>query len=272
MKAIEQKIEDEEDFEEEFKVMKKSMVKNVIFNIVLLLIIIIISFIFKNRVSLLSVINPRIFYFFAIIAFVLLVAFLILMFFTLNDNVFSNETWVNIYKKYDLVSFIFLTCIIISFVTLFIVTPTTVVGTSMEPTMQERDKIMVWHVGYSPKRDDIIVIDINDHYDEPKALYIKRVVAVAGDKVEYIDGQLVVNDKEVQRISESQFKIICSTVKDKNDDVSIKDGIVPKGYSVVLGDNRNASYDSRAIGLIYNEDVLGKAFFRVFPFNKLKIY
>ncbi len=274
LQEIENLIKEDQNIDDKREALVRHTFSNALIKAIIIFVVILFGIIFNEKVSLLSVISPNIFYFITGIVLMLLIVFMVLIKIYKNDKTLETKTFYKIYKKYDISMFVSMTIIMISFITLFIVTPTTVEGNSMNSTLSNGDKILVWHLGYTPKRDDIVVININEHYYATEALYIKRIVAISGDTVEYIDGYLVVNGSKIEQIYQIEYDNICQTVKDKTDDVAIKNNIVPKGFSIVLGDNRGPgqSNDSRNLGLIYNEDILGVAFFRVFPFKKIKIF
>jgi len=233
-----------------------------------------------KTVSMLSVIPPSFFYGLITIFTVYLIITIILA--TVFHDKIKPTIILIYYKVYDMIAFILTTIVFISFVIMFILTPTTVVGTSMESTLQSGDKLMVWHLGYEPKRNDIVIIHVDhEKYSvTDETLYIKRCVAVAGDKVtsKKVAGKtkLYVNDVLVDEYDingDSYYKT--SVYPDQASDVDFEtreEGfsfVIKKGYSLVLGDNRHGSIDSRMIGLVDNKDVLGKAICRVLPANKI---
>lgn len=144
----------------------------------------------------------------------------------------------------------------------FIITPIQVVGTSMNPNLVDGELMLLNKITYKfndIERFDIVVVD----YDtEP---LIKRVIGLPGEKVEYKDNKLYINDKLVKE----NFK-----TNGKTDDYSItKEGYktIPENMYFVVGDNRINSADSRIIGLIDKDIIIGKANFVLFPFNKFGI-
>ena len=126
------------------------------------------------------------------------------------------------------------------------------VGISMEATIAHNQKVLMNRTSYilfSPKAGDVIVFEqgTNAH------LYIKRVVAVPGDSVQIVDGELFVNDVQVK---DEYDKIADSGIaKEKI--------ILGEDEFFVLGDNRNNSEDSRSdtIGTVHKSEILGKAWF-----------
>ncbi|MBC1979870.1 type I signal peptidase SipX [Listeria welshimeri] len=148
----------------------------------------------------------------------------------------------------------------------FLISPVTVNGASMNPTLHDGEHLFINKVS-DPKRYDIIVFPAPD---EENAEYIKRVIGLPGDKVEYKEDQLYINDKKYDEpYLDSEKDALKSgyLTTDANGDpnftmAEIKGSngslIVPEGQLFVLGDNRQVSKDSRYIGFISQESVLGK--------------
>lgn len=162
---------------------------------------------------------------------------------------------------------------------LFIVRVTNVDGTSMLPTLEDGEWLTVSIPFYQPDYNDIVVVWSDDLPNDKGTLgkpIIKRVIGLSGDTVsiDYLRGYVYRNGEQLQ-IS-------------VNDDMLYEDGhpinsytnyeegrggefVVPEGYIFVMGDNRNGSTDSRSsiVGYVDKREVLGKAFLRVWPLNKL---
>lgn len=143
----------------------------------------------------------------------------------------------------------------------FLFNTTYVLGYSMYPTLHERDRLFTNKIAYiigEPIRGDIVVLKAPD---DPSKDYIKRVIGVAGDKIEIIDGKIYVNN---QLFVEDYISEDAYTHSYDNNLWEI-----PKGYVFVLGDNRNkgASKDSRYLGVISIKSIKGKASYRYFPFD-----
>lgn len=134
-------------------------------------------------------------------------------------------------------------------------------GDSMLPTLNDRDRLIVWKLGYTPKQGDIIIFRPEAHKNTP---YVKRVIAVPGQTVEIdfskgivkVDGEVLEEDYIYQR-----------TKNPGNIDFPIT---VEPNTVFVLGDNRNNSRDSRFkdVGLVSYDSIMGKAVCRIWPFNR----
>lgn len=134
---------------------------------------------------------------------------------------------------------------------------TNIIGVSMEPSLYNGQKILINRFIYklmAPKKDDVIVFlpggNQNAYY------YVKRVVAVPGQKVQIIDGMLYVDGIPGE-----------NEIYDKMEDAGIAENEIVLGADeyFVLGDNRNSSEDSRSgnIGPVGRETIYGKAWFHL---------
>lgn len=135
-------------------------------------------------------------------------------------------------------------------------------GESMIPTFQDRDRVFAANILYEPQRLDVVAVYESNYLHKP---LIKRVIGVAGDKI-VVDanaGKVYVND-----VALDDPYVLEPTAEAGNINYPVT---VPEGYIFVMGDNRNASYDSRytEIGMVKLEAVIGKVIYRFFPFNKM---
>ncbi|MBE5875032.1 MAG: signal peptidase I [Lachnospiraceae bacterium] len=133
---------------------------------------------------------------------------------------------------------------------------TNVVGISMEPTLENGQKILVNRFIYtlsSPKRGDVVVFlpngNENAHY------YVKRVVAVPGDKIKIENYTLFVNGEESTLVTE---KILDGGIAENEFTLKM-------GEYFCIGDNPNNSEDSRSanIGPVKLDDIIGEAWFKM---------
>ena len=152
--------------------------------------------------------------------------------------------------------------IVVVFLLVFVFIIVNVSGTSMLNTLHNGDKVVVLKWNYTPKNGDVVVIKRGQNLDEP---LIKRVIATQGQKfsIDFSDGSVYINGKKLKE----------PYIKEKmhlQGDADIPD-VIPAGYSFVMGDNRNHSLDSRfqSVGVIDNNNVVGKAVFIVFPIDRI---
>lgn len=146
-----------------------------------------------------------------------------------------------------------------------VIQPARVEGSSMYPTLENNDCLIVNKLSYGeniPNRGDIIVFnsDLIDSKTGKKQDLVKRVIALPGE-------HLVINNNEVYINNEKLDETYIDNVyTDGNIDM-----IVPDNHVFAMGDNRENSDDSRKsyIGPIHLDKIIGKVSFRTFPFYKL---
>lgn len=165
-------------------------------------------------------------------------------------------------SAFELIEIFAQSLVFVAFIIGFIFRTSTVSGNSMRDTLYDRDHLFIWQYDYSPKAGDIITIRKNGDLDET---IVKRVIATEGESF-YLDssaGKVYVNGKQLDEpyIREPMHEMI---YEKGNTDFP---PVVPPNCCIVLGDNRNHSADSRAaeIGIIKNENIIGKAMAIHFP-------
>ena len=144
---------------------------------------------------------------------------------------------------------------------IFIIRVIDVSGSSMFPTLHDGDKMLVSNLFYTPHAGDVVVFK-TDRYDPERAL-VKRVIATEGQEISidfdrgivYIDG-LPVEEDYIAELTKTKLDFIGPQT-------------VPEGCMFVMGDNRNASTDSRKkeIGMVDQRMLLGRAYYVIFPLS-----
>lgn len=153
----------------------------------------------------------------------------------------------------------------IGLVRYFLFKPFYVKGQSMEPTFYERDYLIIDEISYrlrTPERGEVIVFKspINTDY------YLKRIVAMPGERVKVENNKVIVYNEENPRgwvlpevyLEEETPGSISTTLGD--------------GEYFVLGDNRDASFDSRRFGAIKEGTIVGRVWFRGWPFSRVSTF
>jgi len=154
----------------------------------------------------------------------------------------------------------------------FLFTPVEVLGTSMEPTYHETDRL--WQTSLvTPKRFDVIT------FPSPRnnKRIIKRVIGLPGDTVRVENDQLYINDTLYDEPYLDEFKNELTDGQPLTIDFSLETieedatKTVPEGNYFVLGDNRRKTDDSRYFGFVDKEAILGVVYFRYYPLNKIGV-
>lgn len=139
----------------------------------------------------------------------------------------------------------------------FLFSPIIVDGESMMPTLQNEDRMIVNKM-QDLERFDIIVFHASEEED-----YIKRIIGLPGDYIEYKDDVLYINGKEYEEpyLDEQKEALFDEqlTPDFTLDDTPVNGEVVPEGHFFVMGDNRRYSKDSRHIGAVPIEQVEGEA-------------
>lgn len=173
----------------------------------------------------------------------------------LNDEVKFTESndksksWIKEFIVYLLI------VLVVILIRTFIVTPVRVDGNSMNDNLKNGEILLLKKYDKNFERFDVIVFK----YKSEKL--VKRIIGLPGEEVVYKDNKLYINGKYIEE------KMISKTTYDFNlREIGFE--IIPNGYYFVMGDNRTNSKDSRIIGLVSEEDILGSTDFIIFPFNK----
>lgn|SRR5574344_654018 len=156
---------------------------------------------------------------------------------------------------------------VILFVFTFVISIAPIAGNSMNPTLNDGNLVIVTRFSYvfkEPQRNDIIIFK-----NQNNKKYVKRIIGLPGEKIDYLNGYLYINDETYKeylidgtKTNNFMFSDICPSSK-------CPDGKIPEDKYLVLGDSRSDSQDSRdpLIGLVSKDEIIGKIVFRIWPFN-----
>lgn len=186
----------------------------------------------------------------------------------------------------DYAKIILIALIITNILNVFVFSLSQVRQSSMEPTLIEKDQLIVEKLSYSfsdPKTGDIIVfideLTVDDSisarfkrlYDDMFAKLnkkeghlrlVKRVIGVPGDVINIEDGLVFVNGEQL----DEPYLVVPTGAKSLEYPLTVEED-----YYFCLGDNRTVSYDSRDFGPVPIEKIEGKVLFRFWPFNKIGV-
>lgn len=193
----------------------------------------------------------------------------------------SSSGWRSIFST---IAILIAAPIVALFLTAFVFQSYEVDGPSMETTLQNRDRLIVWkiprtlakitHHTYVPHRDDVIVF-VKHGLVEPggtqEKQLIKRVIGLPGDRVVVEDGHITLYNAQhpdgYNPDIDHEFSQNIASLTTGHIDL-----VVPVGEIFVCGDNRTNSLDSRSFGTVPATDIVGKLTVRIFPVNNFKSF
>lgn len=144
----------------------------------------------------------------------------------------------------------------------FVAQRTEVIGSSMYPTLESGDNLIVEKVSYrlhAPKRFDIIVFP---YPEDPSVRYIKRIIGLPGETIQIADEKIYINGQVLEENYGAEPITYPGVAADP---ITLGDD-----EYFVLGDNRGNSKDSRyeVVGNIHRKDIIGRAWVRIWPVSK----
>jgi signal peptidase I len=149
---------------------------------------------------------------------------------------------------------------------LFLFQPHKVDGSSMFPNFHDKEFILTDKISYrriEPQRGDVIIFHAPPPFDSD---FIKRIIGLPGETVMVKDGGVFINDK---KLAEPYLPSSFVTMEK----AFLREGVpytIPSGYYIVMGDNRGFSSDSREWGPISRSAIVGKAWVRYWPPDRVE--
>ncbi len=161
-------------------------------------------------------------------------------------------------RAFEVVEILVFALLAIIAITTFVFRQTTVSGSSMVPTFNDGDKLIISDLFYTPEVGDVIVFDdrSKDYGEYGQSPIIKRVFAVSGETVDIKAGKITVYTGNIEDNVIARY-IYINGIKDMEKPLYIEEGQI-----YVLGDNTYNSMDSRDVGTISVESILGKVILR----------
>lgn len=150
----------------------------------------------------------------------------------------------------------------------YLIQPFFVRGASMEPSFDNGQYLVIDEISYrlgEPERGDVIVFKFPN---DPSQYYIKRIIGLPNETVEIKDSQIMIYNQE----SPEGIKLDEMTYQTKGNTLGSLTLKLRENDYFVLGDNRQASFDSRQWGALSEEYIIGRVWFRAWPFNVVKIF
>lgn len=167
----------------------------------------------------------------------------------------------------ELIKVVLLAGVTIGLVRHFLFKPFYVKGQSMEPTFMAKEYLIIDEMSYrlrDPKRGEVIVL--KEPLGTHKDFYLKRVIGLPGERIRIEDNKIIIyNETHPTGMLLQEEYIVEETPGSEN--VQLGD----EQY-FVLGDNRDASFDSRRFGPIGRNLIVGKAWLRGWPFSRFTIF
>jgi len=166
----------------------------------------------------------------------------------------------------ELIQFIAIVASILMIIRVFIAEPHKVSGSSMVPNFHDKDYIITNKLSTRfsiPQRGEVIIL--KNPRNTENEVFIKRVVGLPGETLKLLNGQVYINGNLLK-------EPYLATGLQTNGEGFLKDGgevYIPEGKYFVMGDNRRNSSDSRDFGLLNKELIIGQAFFRYWPLDKI---
>jgi len=167
----------------------------------------------------------------------------------------------------EIVRFSLIALLIVLPIRLFIAQPFIVSGASMETTFLTGQYLIVDQLTYhmnEPKRGEVIVFR---YPKDPSKFFIKRIIGLPGDTITISGNEVTIINAE----NPDGVKLDEPYVHEMRPNTTITE-VLGVGEYFVMGDNRNASSDSRAWGVLQREKIIGRAFLRLFPLSEMNIF
>lgn len=166
----------------------------------------------------------------------------------------------------ELIKIALLAGLTIGLVRYFLFKPFSVKGSSMSPAFEENEYLIVDEITYrlrAPERGEVVVFKAPNSSSDK---YLKRIIGLPGEKVKIEDNKIIICSETYPRCTVVDESYISETTEGT---VTVTLG--PDEY-FVLGDNRDASYDSRRFGAISKSSIVGRAVFRGWPFHRISTF
>jgi signal peptidase I len=171
----------------------------------------------------------------------------------------------------EIIKVVIISLAIIIPVRYFLIQPFYVKGASMEPNFHDHEYLIINEISYrfgEPQRGDIIVFR---YPKDPSQYFIKRIIGLPGEKIKIKDNKVYIyNDKYPNGLELNEDMYL--TDEEDTPNLGKTEFILEQGEYFVLGDNRGSSLDSRRFGPVPRRLIIGKAWIRGWPFDKITLF
>jgi len=171
---------------------------------------------------------------------------------------------------WEIVKVVSISLAIILPVRYYLIQPFYVKGASMEPNFHDHEYLIIDEISYrfkEPIRGQVVVFR---YPKNPQEYFIKRIIGLPGEEVQIVDGKVIIfNDYWPEGLTLSEHYLNPGT--ETYDNNGLRTSIGDNEY-FVLGDNRNASKDSRSFGPVDKAFITGKVLFRGWPLDRINIF
>lgn len=173
-----------------------------------------------------------------------------------------------LYTLREIFEIILIAILVVIGVRQFLVQPFLVSGSSMEPNFQNGDYILINELSFKfrqPERGEVIVFK---YPGDEKTYFIKRIIGLPGEKVVVKDGTVTIYNSQYLnglKINESYLPANLKTIGDREIQLA-------SDQYFVMGDNRNASFDSRQWGPLKSSEIIGTVWLRLWPLDKVMAF
>lgn len=166
---------------------------------------------------------------------------------------------------WELARFIAIALALVIPIRVFIAEPFVVSGSSMVPTFENANYLIIDKISYrlsNPKRDEVVVFK---YPNDPKKFFIKRIIGLPNETIDIKGSVVTITNKE----HPDGFNLDEPYVKNISNNVTHSE--LKSDEYFVMGDNRSGSSDSRYWGAVKRNLLIGRAFLRLLPINKISV-
>ncbi|MDA1168892.1 MAG: signal peptidase I [bacterium] len=170
---------------------------------------------------------------------------------------------------WELLKAFILAMVIIVPIRYFVVQPFFVRGSSMEPSFHDGEYLVIDQLSYrfrDPRRGEVIVFQYPQDHTK---FFIKRVIGLPGEDIQVNDGRVIISNSAYPSGAEiEELKYLASGVRTGGQiNIHLNDG-----EYFILGDNRSESSDSRLWGAVKRDEIIGRAWIRLWPLNRMLLF